>query len=133
MNKYRVLVTGSRDWNNKNKVFAILDSILKQHPEGVAVIDGGCPTGADRYARMWVWYRAGTGLVSNETYNADWDLYGKSAGPKRNQLMVDKGADVCVAFPLGISRGTRDCMKKAEEAGIKIINHGEAKGLLSKS
>ena len=40
--------------------------------------------------------------------------------------MVDLGADVCLAFPLGESRGTRDCMRRASEAGIPVIDYDPA-------
>lgn len=46
--------------------------------------------------------------------------YCPAAGNYRNQRMVDLGADVCIAFPLGVSRGTRDCMERAEAAGIPV-------------
>lgn len=61
-----------------------------------------------------------------EEYPADWNKHGKAAGPIRNQQMVDLGADICLAFPLGESRGTRHCMKAAERAGIKVVNHGDS-------
>lgn len=58
--------------------------------------------------------------------------YGKPnfscAGLVRNQLMVDLGADICLAFPLPGSRGTWDCMGRAEAAGIKVINLGSKPG-----
>jgi len=55
-----------------------------------------------------------------------WKTLGRAAGPVRNQAMVFDGADVCLAFPLGESRGTWDCMRRAEEAGIPVINYGDA-------
>jgi hypothetical protein len=39
--------------------------------------------------------------------------------------MVSLGADVCLAFPLGASPGTRGCMNIAERAGIHVINKGD--------
>lgn len=38
--------------------------------------------------------------------------------------MVDLGADLCLAFPLPDSRGTKDCMARAKKAGIKVISMG---------
>jgi hypothetical protein len=41
-------------------------------------------------------------------------------GNYRNQHMVDLGARICLAFPLPSSRGTYDCMARAEAAGIPV-------------
>jgi hypothetical protein len=34
--------------------------------------------------------------------------------------MVDLGADLVLAFPLGKSEGTRDCIRRATAAGIHV-------------
>ena len=51
---------------------------------------------------------------------ADWDTHGRSAGPIRNQEMVDTHPNLCVAFPGGA--GTANCTRLAKMAGIKIID-----------
>lgn len=113
----RVLVTGSRDWSDVSAVYAALDAQRAKFPD-LVVVHGDCPTGADSFARQW----ARTRGVPMEAYPARWERYGKVAGPKRNQRMVDLGADVCLAFPLGASRGTRDCMRRAVVAGIPVVD-----------
>jgi hypothetical protein len=55
-----------------------------------------------------------------EIFKADWDKYGKRAGPDRNQRMVNAGADLCLAFPLAGSIGTWDCVRRARAAGIPV-------------
>lgn len=117
----RILITGSRNWTDKKKVlYALVDQVMYKK-EDVVFIHGGCPTGADAIAGEWIDVMG----VKTEVYPADWDKHGRAAGPIRNQQMVDLGADVCLAFPLGESRGTRHCMKAAEKAGIKVINYGD--------
>lgn len=119
----RVLVTGSRDWTDRRAVwFAIFNQYLDcDNPADFTVVHGDCPTGADRIAHEFcAWQPL---RVTEERHPADWDVHGKAAGPLRNQVMVDLGADICLAFPLGDSRGTRDCMRRAQAAGIPIINH----------
>jgi hypothetical protein len=79
----------------------------------------------DEIARNWGW--------TPEVHPADWDLYGRSAGHRRNAEMVALGADVCLAFPLGVSSGTRGCMRLAASAGIFVANFGEQRVALDSS
>ena len=51
---------------------------------------------------------------------ADWDKHGKAAGMIRNREMVALGADICLAFPIGRSPGTRACIREAQRAGIPV-------------
>jgi hypothetical protein len=48
--------------------------------------------------------------------------YCPAAGNYRNTRLVELGADICLGFPLGVSRGTRDCMRKAQAAGIEVVD-----------
>lgn len=117
----RVLITGSRNWTDKDWVWQVLDEMVE---DGDTIVHGACPTGADYFADLWCKERH----IQVERHPADWDTYGKAAGPIRNQHMVAKGADVCVGFPMLGSRGSWDCLKRAEKAGIPIFNMGESYG-----
>ena len=118
----RVLVTGSRNYDDKSNLF---DALADQYEPGMIVVHGGA-RGADTLACEWVKEMQSLGYqVTAEVHPADWYEYGKAAGFIRNQEMVDAGADVCLAFPLGESRGTRHCMKAAKKAGIPVINFEE--------
>lgn len=128
MSGYRVLVTGSRDWEDGNLIFGVLDDIgFEVGLDWMVVIHGACPTGADHYADLWAEARD-TGL---SRHPADWDRHGKAAGPRRNAEMVAAGANVCLAFigpcrkrncrqpqPHG-SHGATGCADLAEKAGIE--------------
>lgn len=112
----RILVTGSRQWPWE-RYAVIARALFDEHEDGAVLVTGGCPTGADDLA-LAIW-RANAGpTCTSEIHPADWDRYGRSAGPRRNQAMVDLGADVCLAFVLPGSRGTWDCVRKAKAAGI---------------
>jgi hypothetical protein len=39
--------------------------------------------------------------------------------------MVELGADFCIGFPLGESKGTRGCMELARKAGIPTFDLNE--------
>lgn len=58
------------------------------------------------------------GNLQVEAHPADWKTHGKKAGVVRNRAMVEFGADLVCAFPVGPSVGTRDCIMRARVAGI---------------
>jgi hypothetical protein len=129
----RVLVTGSRFWPDEAPIYRALyqQRLIAAGP--MVIVHGDCPTGADAIADRWgrQFY---TDTVIVEPHPADWAHWGKAAGPMRNQLMVDLGADICLAFPIvgpGGHSGTRDCMDKARAAGIPVIEHGRPLGSIT--
>lgn len=107
----KVLVTGSRLWTDVGAVVRALEESGATH-----VAHGGA-RGADAAAGV-----AAARLCLTETiYRADWNLYGKSAGPIRNAAMLeDFQPDLVLAFLSGESRGTWDCIRKAERANIPV-------------
>jgi hypothetical protein len=115
----RILVTGSRNWSDRNLIIATLKRYDDTH---TTLVSGACPTGADLIAEQEA-ERFGWNI---ERHPANWDKYGKSAGPRRNQEMVDAGADICLAFPLPDSRGTWDCTRRAIAANIPVIIQGRS-------
>ena len=58
-------------------------------------------------------------LPGDRHHPGDLDDYCPGAGPRRNTLLVD-GAHLLLAFPLGLSYGTRNCMKAARAAGVPV-------------
>lgn len=119
----RILITGSRDWADAQTVHDALEGQLVEH--GSIVVVHGAARGADSIADSWAKKKKAEGhKVEVESYPADWNRHGKAAGPIRNQQMVDLGAHVTLAFPLGKSVGTRHAMRAAQKAGIRVINYG---------
>ncbi|MEU4296421.1 DUF2493 domain-containing protein [Kitasatospora aureofaciens] len=113
--KSRILVTGSRAWSDRARVEWALGVAFRAF-RPIVVVHGGCPTGADAMAAVWA-QRAG---VEVEAWPADWDRHGRAAGPIRNAQMVAAGARFCLAFVLPGSRGTADCVRRAEASGIPV-------------
>lgn len=113
----RVLVTGSRDWTDREAIRKALWWLRKHHDEVVVVHGGadGADSIADDLAEEF-------GFLPVE-YAADWHQYKLAAGPIRNQAMVDSGPDVVLAFheDLAKSKGTKDCVKKARSANIPVF------------
>lgn len=115
----RVLVTGSRAvGRGYDEVGMALLAVLSNNDgKQFTVVHGGCPTGVDAHADDI----ARTLNLMLEVHPANWGVFGRAAGPVRNQEMVDKGADMCLAFPWRDSyRGTADCMRRAALAGITV-------------
>lgn len=117
----RILVTGSRHWTDRGLVESALDAQVRAYgladqPSRVTLVHGAAPgadTLADGVARERGW--------TVHEYPADWSRYGRDAGPIRNAHMVSLGADTCIGFPLPDSRGTWDCMSKADGASIPVV------------
>lgn len=114
----RVLVTGSRLWPDKHAVWEALDELRVLSPDGLTVVHGDCPNGADAFARAWCGVHVD---VTEERHPADWDQHGKRAGFIRNAEMVALGADACIAFIYRESAGATHTATLAERAGIQTV------------
>jgi YspA, cpYpsA-related SLOG family len=123
---YRVLITGSRDFTRHQLIRDFLDLCREDCGDGMVVVHGDNPRGADAIAALWVVHTfryATTGpWVAAEPHPAKWGRLGGAAGPVRNQEMVDLGADICGAFfKVGAeNKGTSDCADRARAAGINV-------------
>lgn len=120
MKPYRILITGSRTWDDVTAIGAALEqTLIDAGPRPVLVVHGACPSGADWHADHYARWLRGKGCnIDVEQHPANWQLNGKRAGVIRNQLMVNLGADVCLAFVRNGSRGASHTAALAERAGI---------------
>lgn len=114
----RVLVCGGRDFNDKDMLESLLDEIHRQCYITL-LIDGGA-SGADGLARLW----AKDNTIEVMTFGAEWEIYGKSAGPIINKKMPREGnPDMVVAFPGGV--GTANMVRISEDAGVEVVLVGD--------
>lgn len=125
----RVLCCGSRDFADLHMIETEL-ALVAEHsaPDPLLVVIEGGAKGADSIARGWAarcrarYSAQRTVHVQALTFSADWERYGKAAGPVRNQQMIDDGApELVIAFvnkALEDSRGTWDMVQRAQAAGI---------------
>lgn len=122
----RILITGSRDWEDSAKLAWELGQacgeFMRADPElrrtDITVVHGGAK-GADTIAAELAFSRG----LKVECHTAQWRPYGiynPQAGLVRNQKMVDFGADICLAFIRNNSRGATHCADAAERAGIPV-------------
>ena len=115
----RVLVCGGRSYGVKDDAARLFMfrhlSTLHEKYYFTAIIEGGAP-GADASAATF----GRMNSIPVLTFKADWNEYGRAAGPIRNRRMIEEGhPDLVVAFPGG--RGTADMMFWAKKAGVKVI------------
>jgi hypothetical protein len=111
----KLIVCGGRKYGNYFAVRHVLDTIHAKRPITL-IIEGGA-MGADRLARSWA-IEHRIPYVTEEVTKADWDKYGRGAGPRRNGLMLKHKPDGVVAFPG--NDGTADMMKQARQAGVTV-------------
>lgn len=132
----RVIVTGSRQWTDRDQIFRTLNDTHSRYPHPRFTIISGGAYGADSAAIQWV----------NDTPAAELDLHlpnwtrnghnDPAAALRRNQTMVDSGADLCLAFthkchkcrhngepPVHRTHGAWDCMLRASAAGIHVVEY----------
>lgn len=109
----RVLVCGGRDYQDKD-AFDYALTKLNYYGDVTEICHGGAK-GADALAGVW----AAQWNIPCKVYKADWTKHGKSAGPIRNQFMLDDfKPNVVIAFPGG--SGTADMVRRARKAGVTV-------------
>lgn len=116
----RVLICGSRSWDDRAAVFRAVDVLIGTYGDEVVIISGGAP-GADQFADDAARYFSLT-LVR---VPAKWHILGNSAGPARNERMLYRcRPHVVIAFYADIrqSRGTRHMIGIAGDAGVPVIH-----------
>lgn len=89
--------------------------VVSSHEGGIEKIVSGGATGADTLAK---WY-AGKYGIPFEEFPANWDRFGRAAGPMRNKQIVE-AADIMIAFMAKRSKGTRNAVDQMIKAGKPI-------------
>jgi hypothetical protein len=111
----RILVTGGRDFTDYDLVIDRMDFVCSKFPGATIEIVHGGARGADHLVGAYSKMRG----YKTTTFMAEWDIYGKAAGPVRNTQMIATKPTLVVAFPGG--RGTADMCRKAADACIPIF------------
>jgi len=101
-------IVGSRNFDNR-------EMMLEHIPAGYTTIVSGGAKGADALAETLA-NHLGLDVI---VHKAQWDLYGKRAGPIRNQKIVDD-SDALLAFPSKNGRGTQITIDMAKKKGIPV-------------
>lgn len=111
-----LLIAGSRTFEDRELLYRVADEVLAG--ERAVIVEGGA-RGADSLAKDYALER-GLDLVE---FKADWKQYGRAAGPKRNDEMVDyiKEKDgEALYFWDEESKGTKQCIDSAKRKEVPV-------------
>lgn len=116
--KVVLAVVGSRNCNDKKRVFDEIEKWIAENGRPVHTIVSGGAAGVDSLAAAY----AKEHNLELVVYAANWREHGKSAGPLRNAQIVARCSHV-LALPSSESKGTLDTIQKAQRAGklCKIV------------
>ena len=118
----RVAIVGSRTFNEPVEIAVALDQLRKAHKGDIIVVSGGAQ-GADSFGEALARARHLPVVI----HLPEWEKYGKSAGYRRNELIV-RDADLILAFfaPGPRSKGTQHTIDIATAAGkpVRIFHEG---------
>ncbi|MBO5745507.1 MAG: DUF2493 domain-containing protein [Clostridia bacterium] len=89
-----------------------ISRIRKEHT--IVIISGGA-SGADAIGEKY----AERNGFEVERYPAEWNKYGRSAGPKRNEQMASV-CDFVICFWDGKSKGTKSMIRYANKYGKQV-------------
>jgi hypothetical protein len=117
----KILVTGDRNWTSYEVVRNTLVAIMEEFAvEGQPLtLIHGAAKGADTIAG-----EIADGLDFKVVpVPADWERYGKAAGPIRNLNMLDMLPELVLAFhnDLENSKGTRNCVEEAKKRDVPVL------------
>lgn len=120
--KSRIIICGGRTFDNYSSLDNLMDQVLADLGldfDEIEIISGHC-SGADKLGELY----ADRNNISCTVFPAQWDIYGKSAGPIRNSEMIKYASEsdipVVVAFVSQNSKGTKDTINKAKRQNFHI-------------
>lgn len=126
-----ILVTGSRECEAEPVTKVLYDTLDELEGYGRPIlVHGHHKDGADHHADLWGYRVLGARRIAwVERFPANWTIFGRGAGPARNTAMTERiwvhqaaGALVVVlAFPRGVSLGTRNMIERCQGAGINDV------------
>lgn len=113
----KALVCGGRDFDDVDFIVARLNEIHSFRQ--ISTLIAGGARGTDTIAELWA-DELGVSKGIYKITEEDWNRYGKSAGPRRNEHMLKtERPDVVVGFPGG--NGTAHMLDIARKAGVEVI------------
>lgn len=107
----KLIVAGPRDYHDQEKVFRYIH--MFQGKFGIDEIISGGASGVDELAEEYAFLHQ----IPFKLFQADWEKYGKAAGPMRNRKMA-KYANALLAFDKG-TKGTQNMIDTARKYHLR--------------
>lgn len=111
----RVVISGTRTITD----YTQLEKAIKQSGFLITEVVSGHCRGVDIMGEEW----AKNNGISIKIFPADWNKYGKSAGPIRNKQMAEY-AEAAIILWDGNSRGTENMISLAKLNNLKVFVYG---------
>lgn len=108
MHKKVIGIVGSRRRCSKEDFEVVEKKFLELYNEGDSICSGGCARGADNFAEII----ASKHKVPIKVHPARWDIYGKTAGFKRNTKIAEDSDILIACRSIDLTGGTEDTVKK---------------------
>ena len=113
----RIIIAGSRQLNpTVDFIGAAVEAFFDNFNVRPSVILSGRCRGPDQVGELW----AKQNNVQVEYYPADWNKYGKAAGPIRNRQMAQSANGLILIWD-GISHGSQNMLKLADEFELATL------------
>jgi hypothetical protein len=103
----KLLIAGSRDYPTNGNFNDKMNELVKLFGVPSEVVSGHCKTGPDKLGEDW----AKQNNIPVKLFPADWDKFGRSAGPIRNKHMAEY-CDRAIVFWDGQSRGSQNMINE---------------------
>ena len=110
----KLIIAGSRLFDSRAILFNVMDDIMDRY--NITEIVSGTAKGADSMGEQYAYENS----LKISKLPAEWDLYGKGAGHKRNEEMA-RYADIAIIFWDGKSRGSKNMIETMKKMGKSVI------------
>jgi hypothetical protein len=109
----RTIIAGSRYFTD----MPTLEKAIEDSGFDITEVVCGCARGVDTLGKEW----AENYGVQVALFPADWQKFGKAAGPIRNQEMAEYGDSLILLWNPESSRGSRSMLREAKKLNLDIF------------
>ena len=111
----RLLVCGGRHYDSYQELKSLIDGF-----KNIEIIIHGGAKGADKLVGKIAREKG----IEEIEFPANWEEYGRAAGPIRNKQMLDEGKPDAILAVKG-GRGTENMINQALKAGVEVYDYNK--------